>query len=424
MPDVTRNMFYWFRGPSPGGTPAAQRQLENNLTKSLITVLEHCDRSVVLRAFLQKLGLSVARDVVFSLQRKPAIATATRKRIVLAITGGDADPEPKPSRTEEGRPDAWICSGGWTILIESKIGARVTKGQLAAHARAAGWPPRTYRIVRLSWQELHRFLKNAFPRVPHRDEVSRLLLTEWLSYLEYQNMAEFEKLEPVDFDFFNLSEEERRALLPHMKARMRAFAGLLAGTPAARKMARLYSERAVDDWKFGEPSAASRGSWFNIGGAPSPNTWHVTVFFQADGLDVTLINSYTHLTRKLCRSGEEGLRTVLELASRGRDLAVSCRRAWYRDPTGAYKGQKISRTDDPLVLKPAALGRKSRDVSVAVLEATFEKLLASKKWRTELKVFRDIGRSTLLSLSAKRQVALVAKPIEDLYPILKYLLSR
>ncbi|MCK4374161.1 MAG: hypothetical protein KAX19_02495, partial [Candidatus Brocadiae bacterium] len=318
----------------------------------------------------------------------------------------------------------WICSGGWTILIESKIGARVTKGQLAAHARAAGWPPRTYRIVRLSWQELHRLLKNAYPRVPHRDEVSRLLLTEWLSYLEYQNMAEFERLEPVDFDFFNLSEEERRALLPHMKARLRAFAGLLARTPAARKMARLYGEPAVDDWKFGEPSTASRGSWFNIGGAPSSNTWHVTVFFQADGLDVTLINSYTHLTRKLCRSGEEGLRTVLELASRGRDLTVSCRRAWYHDPTGAYKGQKISRTDDPLVLKPGALGRKSRDVSVAVLGATFEKLLASKKWRTELKVFRDIGRSALVGLSAKRQVDLVAKPIEDLYPIVKYLLSR
>ena len=57
LKDFTRNLFYFFRGPSSDDDPAHDRQLENNLTKSLIVVLEHAD-SVFLQAFAQRLGLA------------------------------------------------------------------------------------------------------------------------------------------------------------------------------------------------------------------------------------------------------------------------------------------------------------------------------------------------------------------------------
>lgn len=253
MRDITRNIFYWFRGPAAGGDAGTHRQLENNLTKSLMTVLEHCDRQVVLKAFLGRLGLQLDHDVVFSLQRKPHAATTTRKRVLVGITGGDAELIEGQREADAGRPDAWICGRHWTVLIEGKIGAKLPEKELRGHARAAGWAPGTYRTEYLSWNDLCRLYKNAVRRIRMHDRVTRLLLEEWLSYMEHQNMTEFERLEAVDFDFSNLSSEERRALLPHLKTRIRGFARLLAKTPPARKIAGLYAEQHIDLWRFGEP---------------------------------------------------------------------------------------------------------------------------------------------------------------------------
>ena len=88
--DVTKNLFFWFRGPSIKGKHQ-HVQLENNLTKSFINVLEHCDRKVVLGAFLAKLGLPQSKQVAFSLQKRPRTSLTVDKRIVLCITGGETE---------------------------------------------------------------------------------------------------------------------------------------------------------------------------------------------------------------------------------------------------------------------------------------------------------------------------------------------
>ncbi len=308
MADITRNMFYWFRGPRSGKDLLSHRQLENNVTKSFITVLERCDREVLLKVFLKRLGLQLSKDVIFTLQRKPVLAGATRQRVVVGFTGGPAQAIPSRSRAEAGRPDAWICGSTWTVLVESKIGAKITLGQLHSHARAAGWQRGSYRTCYVAWHELHRLCKAAKAKIPGKDRVSHLLLNDWLSYMEYQNMTEFEKLEPVDFDFFTLPAEERRALVPHMRRRIHAFAELLSGHPPTKKIARLFQERSVEKWKFGDPSGTGRGCWFNIGGEPSPRTWHATVFYKPYGMGVTVLNSGNHLAKKLCKAGVDGWR--------------------------------------------------------------------------------------------------------------------
>ena len=423
MADITRNIFYWFRGPTPGADPAANRQLENNLTKALISVLEHSDRQLILGSFLRKLGLRPCRDIVFSLQRRPLLAGTAKHRLVLAITGGETEAVSKRSKTEAGRPDAWICSRDWTILIESKIGSKVTTGQLRKHAKAAGWPRGTYRTAYLSWHELYRLHKASARSIPKRDTVSRLLLENWLRYLEHQNMTEFEKLEAIDFDFFNLPPEERRSLLPHMKERIRGFARLLAAAGPARKIGNLYKQRHVDEWKFGEPSTTGRSSWFNLGGDPSPQEWHATVFFRPSGLEVSVLNSRIHLARKLCQSGLDVFRDLIEEASKSRELCVACRRAWYHNPNSPYKGQKIGHTDDPLIIMPATLDAHGKDSCATLLKTMLERSLKDKRWRTELQVTQEIPRDRFLPLSPKKQVALLSEPLGQLHRILELLLA-
>ena len=414
--DVTKNIFYWFRGPSGHGSHS-QRQLENNLTKSLVNVLEYCDRRVVLRAFLTRLGLRAPKEVAFSLQRRPALASMATRRIVLGITGGEADITDSPTATELGRPDAWICANGWTVLVESKIGPKIKEAQLRAHAKAAGWAKGTYRVECLSWDDIYRSLKRAKQKLAANDRLSRLLLGQWLSYMESQNMTEFEKLEPLDFDFVNLGEDERRYLLPTMKKRIRGLANLLAKTPAARRIAKLYGRPDADHWKFGEPMANGRGSWFNIGGNSSMETWHVTVFYYANGLRLSIVCSRQAKTKKLCRGDDSVFHDVVEAAA-ACEVSLLCRRAWYANPKSSYKGQKISHADDPLIVSPAAMSKGLRPAFAESLKKALADMSGGKRWRTELQVFRDIPRAELLELGTKAQAKLLANALEDMRGIL------
>lgn len=423
--DITRNLFYWFRGGLDAKDKATERaQLENNVTKGLVCVLEHCDRQAVLGAFLREIGLPSRQDVGFSLQRRPSVADTVTKRVLVAITGGEAEVAQRRRSTRAGRPDAWIFSGRWAALVESKIGRKLSRGQLQAHAKAAGWAPGSYRLVFLTWQDVHALCKAAASRVPKKDGMTRLLLADWLAYLEHQNMTEFEKLDEIDFDFLGLPAEERRAVLSHVRSRMYRFAELLAKRPAAKQTARLYKNRKVTAWKYSDPNTYGPSYWFNVGGDPSPRAWHATVFYRPAGLSLELLNSQNHLVRKLCRRGIDAFRQVVEMAARHDDIYVGCRRGWYRDPDSSYKGQHISHADQPIMVLPSTLDRQSRESYAVMLRNALKNMLTDKRSRTELNLPLRIPRGELLGKPVGRQVTTVARGLKRLYPILAYLLDQ
>ena len=184
----------------------------------------------------------------------------------------------------------------------------------------------------------------------------------------------------------------------------------------------MYAQKDVNLWKYGDPSARMRGSWFNIGGDPSARRWHLTVFLRPEGLEVTVLNSQNHLTRRLCRSGDT-IRKVVTIARKSQDICLSCRRAWYFNPNSPYKGQRIIRTDDPLVVKPAVLDKDSVGSCAVMIESTIRRLLKGKKWRTEFQVRQAISRKELLVRPASRQVAMVCKSLLALGDVLACLMA-
>ena len=89
-----RNIFMYFRGTAIDQTQV-DRQLEDNLTKSLINLLEHSEKHI-LKDFLKGIGIIIStEDVLFDLQ--------------VANSGS--------------RPDALIRTNDFDIYIESKYGA-------------------------------------------------------------------------------------------------------------------------------------------------------------------------------------------------------------------------------------------------------------------------------------------------------------
>ena len=423
LKDFTRNLFFFFRGPSSDDNPSRDKQLENNLTKSLIVVLEHAD-NVFLQAFVRQLGLSPPNGSLrFSLQRKPVGIQMTPKRLVLGITGGLPEHFESCGAAECGRPDAWILTDQWAILVESKLGSKIGEGQLHRHAKSTGWAPGSYDVCYLTWQDIYSIFYDELAKLGDRNPTSRLLVRQWLDYLQGQQMIPFEKLESDDFDYFNLPEDEQRPLMSHVHGRLVQFQTQLKKTaPAARILE--CCGLPQDEWKHSTSRAGEREAWFNVGGGSSARNWHTTVFFRSHGVDVEAIGSGKALTRRLAKAGAKRVTELVRLCAKisgGPSLAVVCRRAWYADPESGYKGQRIDHADEPLVGQPKILAKPTRDKFGEVLLG----LLATSdpRYRTELIIRYSIPREKITNGDLSGQVRLVAGALLKIQGPLEFLLG-
>lgn len=428
LKDFTRNLFYFFRGPTSDDSAMRDRQLENNLTKSLIVVLEHAD-NVFLQAFARQLDLAPPDGSLrFSLQRRPVGAHRQPNRVVLGITGGRRQPIESCGVADSGRPDAWILTDQWAVLVESKVGQKIATDQLRAHAESAGWGTK-YELRYLTWGQIYSVFRDELAGLGDRvSPTTHLLVSHWLDYLRGQQMIPFEKLESDDFDYFNLPKDEQRHLMANMRSRLEEFQRQLARTSAAAGILDRCGLSRAEAWKHGTLRAGDRQAWFNVGGGNLAGRWHATVFFRAHGVDVEVLGTSKKLTRRFAGAGDGTvLPKVLELVRRCADssdspsIAVACRRAWFADPSSGFKGQRIKSTDEPLMGHPRILIKSTREQFAGVLLG----LLATsdRRYRTEVIIRYSIPREQLTDGDLSAQVGHVAEALSRMRSPLEFLLS-
>ena len=139
--DPHRNVFYYYGS----GTR------ENNTTKALINVLEHCNREKVLKKFLEFPGIVCNRDlgdVKFEMQKRTIgyeAITKAPQRILLGISpkGAYEGLETLETNVEEEEleverfsiPDAWIWCDDFVILFENKVLSEFDADQLRRHKK-------------------------------------------------------------------------------------------------------------------------------------------------------------------------------------------------------------------------------------------------------------------------------------------------
>jgi hypothetical protein len=426
LKDFTRNLFYFFRGPSSDDSSVRDRQLENNLTKSLIVVLEHADNDAFRQAFVRKLGLAPSDGSLrFSLQRKPIGAKTTAERVVLGITGGTPERIDSRGAADGGRPDAWILTDQWAVLVESKLGRRIADDQLRRHADSAGWAPDSYRMVHLTWQDIYALFRHELTkRGGHDFPTSRLLVGQWLDYLRGQQMIPFEKLESDDFDYLNLPKDEQRHLMGHVHQRLEEFQQRLAQTEPAARILKCCGLAQGEPWKQWTPRAGEREAWFNVGGGASARDWHATVFFRPRGVDVEVLGAGRDVTRRFAKAGIKKVTGLVQLCVEGSEspsIAVGCRRAWYADPESGYKGQRIDHTDEPLMGHPSDLVESTRGQFAVVLLGLLDN--KDPRYRSELIIRYSIPRETITDGDLTAQVGLVADALLRIQGPLEFLLA-
>jgi hypothetical protein len=191
-----RNIFVYFRGTATDQIQA-DRQLEDNLTKSLINLFEHSNKNI-LKDFLNGFGIIISSDdIIYNLQ--------------VANSGS--------------RPDALIRTNDFDIFIESKYGAPFDSEQLQNHIKnSKGYilyiSKQKYReevtkkyhadnVVFINWIDIASFLikernKDTYPK----NTTTHFLIQQFIDYMEELNMIPFNGWSDRDFEAFLSTENE------------------------------------------------------------------------------------------------------------------------------------------------------------------------------------------------------------------------
>ena len=186
----------YFRG-SAIDQAQVDRQLEDNLTKSLINLLEHSDKNI-LKDFLIGLGIIIStEDIIFDLQ--------------VANSGS--------------RPDALIRTNDFDIYIESKYGASFDNSQLQNHIKNTdGYilyiSKQKYseeltvkyldnKVVFINWIDISKFLIEERIRKRYSENTTtHFLIHQFIEYMEELNMVPFNGWNDRDFEAFLSTENE------------------------------------------------------------------------------------------------------------------------------------------------------------------------------------------------------------------------
>ena len=321
MTDFHNNIFYYYRGAKQHGQKQEQ-QLEDNTTKALTNMLQHCD-PVVATEFLKSLEISVANDstIEFELQ-KPTIGHEKihyrTQRLLLAIVG-----TPQPGNASiytqlvgpfegDSRPDAWIYGEDFVVLLESKVGdSALELNQMRCHWRKLRMDIQSSpRCKILTWAEVHQFFANRLPiLLPNLPGKDKWLVEQFTQYLEWTGMTEFVGFEESVFEFF-VHEEKDPFVKQWMRDAMRALAKqVLHGDHGIKAFSEFYT-----DYHVGNFGKKDDHFWVAFGPPKFRNLAHQTVSLHDYGLDVfvnvELLPAVKRLRKKI-KGSESTFRKVI-----------------------------------------------------------------------------------------------------------------
>lgn len=304
--DLHNNLFYSYRGPIENDDDL-ERQLENNLTKALINTLKLGGESVW-RPFLAELGLAgVPRDFLLQRSDIPGDAANKRHRILLGISkqGSAWLPGGNAVTTYESRPDAWVYGDGFAVLVESKVNGDFLPEQMQSHFKrlqqVGGTPPE---IKLRTWKQIHSIFGNVLPNL--KEAGSRLLVEQFVQFLEYCGMSGFTGFRREHFAYFVLHDDDdaRRWVLEQVED----FATQVLASLS--KVAPFYEYHEIGTLKRTDPYC-----WFAFGPRTYRNVTHQSTSLEANGLKVfvnaELKPATDRLKNVLYRSGEV-LRNALQ----------------------------------------------------------------------------------------------------------------
>lgn len=410
MPVDFKNLFFQFRGPSEHRSRAEhERQLEDNATKALVYVLENGQRDQILGQFLRSVfrlrPSSELKNVEFALQRTDIRRPAVKKRVGIALAPETGLASKPGTHGGKGRPDAWIWSDGdFSLFIETKIRGKVSRQQMAGHARdLIGWHDQRIEFRCVTWNEVMDFFATLIRREQLRDGVSRLLVKEFLRYIHMLNVTESPVLDQDDFAFFLTREEDRSELQrSRLMRKLDAFVRSLAADSTMRRVLRAVSGKVRSPRSVIHPGKLLRDAasyWITVGRKERRDRCHFTVRVAEQGLSIEAFSPHkrftTRLIDKIDQSPSEFV-AALHAVPAHEPFVIRLREAHYLNPRSHYKGQRIKHTVDYLQCHSRVITAKNvRSLVVDQVRARLEE----NRFRPEIFFIRNFRLSELVGES-------------------------
>jgi hypothetical protein len=295
--DLHINLFYSYRGPNTD-TADRDRQLENNLTKALINTLDLGGGDVWGPFLSEFLSLRDVSDAKFLLQRSapPSGNVSTKRdRMLLGISKRGPDwVDAGTNGLYESVPDAWVYGDGFAVLMESKVNeATFSQEQMRAHlARLQSVEYGPPKIVLKTWEDIHGFFERLLARLTNAP-AAKLLVEQFIEFLEYSGMSEFTDFRLDHFHYFLLHDDDdaRRWIREQVKYFATAVQASL------HQFAPFYQ-----DCDIGTLRRADAYCWVAFGpGSAYRGVTHQTMSLAADGLRVFVNTELKTATDRLKR---------------------------------------------------------------------------------------------------------------------------
>lgn len=159
---IYKNIFHYYRGQTrKGSEETKQLQIENNVTKALINVLEHSSPLLTMR-FVNWLGLNSSDNDDFEYMYQ--VSNELHRKSPQAIVIGIADTKELKYSSQNKKyniPDGAILSKSVSILIETKIGlsSYLEINQLEGHKNRFAIGQEVQDNIILTWDEIRAFFK-------------------------------------------------------------------------------------------------------------------------------------------------------------------------------------------------------------------------------------------------------------------------
>lgn len=171
------------------------RHLENDVTKALLNVFEHCSKKP-LGVFLQLLDVKQSPETfTFDFQTTNTETYRRKKnRIMLSLISAATRRESGSAYSvETSRPDACIFNEDTAILIEAKTQSPLIDEQVESHIKH--YLGTAVKRV-LTWEDLSEKLKS----IKSTDVCDKLLLSQFAEFLSLIGLAEFQGFSASDFE--------------------------------------------------------------------------------------------------------------------------------------------------------------------------------------------------------------------------------
>ena len=170
--------------------------LENDVTKALLNLFEHCSPKV-LKAFLQMVGVKQVPKA-FALDFQVTDTAAYRKmskRMMLSIVAASTQIRSNETyKAMKSIPDACIYSLDTAILIESKTQSPLIQEQLQGHIKHFFGSATHERVI--TWEDISekfRLLSRSLK------DLDRFLVDQFCAFLDLIGISEFSGFSELDF---------------------------------------------------------------------------------------------------------------------------------------------------------------------------------------------------------------------------------